>query len=85
MYSAPSSTDCTPEVQTVFFMAAPELGSGGWYQGKLKCYKSLPLIFRFVCLFSTLSMPLAAIAFDWIPEFQRGLFWQGFPFYTLLS
>ena len=46
--SAPFGSECTSEGQTILFRSAPELGSRGWYQGKLKCYQSFRLIFRFV-------------------------------------
>ena len=39
--SAPFGSECTSEVQTIFFRTAPELRSGGWNQGKLKCYRCL--------------------------------------------
>ena len=41
VYSAPFGSECTSEVQTIFFRTAPELRSGGWNQGKLKCYRCL--------------------------------------------
>lgn len=61
VYSAPFGTECTSEVQTILFRTAPELGVGHGIRAKLKCYRSLQLIFR---MFSILSVCVVAIAFD---------------------
>ena len=47
-YSAPFGSECASEAPTILLRTAPELGSRGWNQGKLKCYRSLRMIFMFV-------------------------------------